>query len=78
MSDKTRFHSLPQIMGNVYQHPLDISKLSLFPASQAQTLECCKRTHLQWGRGLSEEDYLRRDEFQNDMEHAANGKLRTW
>ena len=55
-----------------------LSELSLFPATREQVIESRKRTAVQWGRGQSEEGYLRRDEAMDDHEHAANGRLITW
>ena len=52
--------------------------LSLFSATPEQVIESRKRTAVQWARGQSLEEYLRRDEIMDQDEHAANGKLITW
>ena len=43
-----------------------------------QILESRRRTFVQWGRGLTLEDYLTRDYQLDTAEHAAGGKLTTW
>jgi hypothetical protein len=55
-----------------------LSDLSLFQATPAQLLESRQRTHVQWAYGLSIEDYLRRDDLMDKMEHAKDGRLTTW
>jgi hypothetical protein len=57
---------------------VDLASLSLFPATRAQTIESRERSHLEWARGLSMEDFLRRDEIMEGYEHAENGRLTTW
>ena len=52
--------------------------LSLFPATREQVVESRKRTSVQWSRGQSLEEYLRRDEIMDKDVHAANDKLITW
>lgn len=61
-----------------YAHPLQPIELTLFPASQEQIIESRRRTHAQWGRGLSAEAYLARDMLLDRMNHASAGKLVTW
>ncbi|EKM56951.1 uncharacterized protein PHACADRAFT_91589 [Phanerochaete carnosa HHB-10118-sp] len=56
----------------------DVLALSLFAATPEQVIESRKRTHMEWARGLSMEEYLKRDEIMDFQEHAANGKLMTW
>lgn len=57
---------------------LDLAGLSLFPATPEQLLESRKRTHPQWSRGLSLEQYLKRDYVMDLEPHATDGKLITW
>ncbi|KZT43109.1 hypothetical protein SISSUDRAFT_739119 [Sistotremastrum suecicum HHB10207 ss-3] len=56
---------------------IDLASLSLFPATPEQVLESRKRTFPQWGRGLTLDQYLRRDAAMDVHEHA-KGKLTTW
>jgi hypothetical protein len=56
----------------------ELASLSLFPATRAQVLESRTRTYNQWGRGLSIQQYLGRDELMDTLEHARDGKLITW
>lgn len=55
-----------------------IASLTLYPATYDQKIESRKRTCPQWGRGLSEEEYLTRDAKLDVLEHAADGKMTTW
>jgi hypothetical protein len=57
---------------------VNLALLSLFPATAAQTIESRKRSHIEWGRWLSMEDFLRRDEILEKLEHANGDKLTTW
>ncbi|KAI8986892.1 hypothetical protein BD414DRAFT_461370 [Trametes punicea] len=52
--------------------------LSLFPATPEQVLESRRRTAVQWAKGLSVEEYVRRDVIMDKHEHAVGGKLVTW
>lgn len=56
----------------------DLASLSLFPATHPQVLASRKRTHVQWARGLTVEQYLHRDSEFDKLEHAVDGKLTTW
>ncbi|KAL5537024.1 hypothetical protein ACEPAF_847 [Sanghuangporus sanghuang] len=56
----------------------DLSLLSLFPATREQTLESRKRTSVQWGRGLTLQQYLLREDQLDVAEHAQDGKFTTW
>ena len=56
----------------------NFSELSLFVATLEQIQESRKRSHASWGRGLSMEAYLQKDNIMDLGEHAANGKLTTW
>lgn len=55
-----------------------IASLTLYPATYEQKIESRKRTCPQWGRGLSEEEYLTRDAKLDVLEHATDGKMTTW
>ena len=56
----------------------DHSLLSLFPATRDQILESRKRTSVQWGRGLTLEQYLQRESRLDTAEHAQGDKFTTW
>ncbi|KAG6919530.1 hypothetical protein DXG01_005120 [Tephrocybe rancida] len=55
-----------------------LSSVSLFPATPEQTLESRCRTFVEWGKGLTLDEYLARDAFTDTTEVAQNGKLITW
>ncbi|KDQ61629.1 hypothetical protein JAAARDRAFT_150491 [Jaapia argillacea MUCL 33604] len=55
-----------------------LSDLSLFPATREQTIESRRRTHPQWAKGLSMDEWLRRDELMEEMEFYKDGKLVIW
>ncbi|KAG6898609.1 hypothetical protein C0995_009112 [Termitomyces sp. Mi166 len=55
-----------------------LASLSLFVATPDQILESRRRTALHWGRGLSLEEYLAREEFVDKQEVARDGRLITW
>ncbi|KAI6153290.1 hypothetical protein BKA82DRAFT_1002464 [Pisolithus tinctorius] len=57
---------------------MDLSSLSLFPATPEQVLISRRRTWPQWGGKLTEEQYLERDRQMDAMEHASHSKLITW
>ncbi|KAK0217946.1 hypothetical protein IW262DRAFT_1104795 [Armillaria fumosa] len=57
---------------------MNISSLSLFPATQAQVIESRRRSFKEWGRSMTEEEYMRRDAEMDKDEHASNRKLTTW
>lgn len=57
---------------------MELASLSIFPATPEQIVVSRKRSFAQWARGLTEEQYLQRDAFLDELEHAANGKLTTW
>ncbi|KAH7927867.1 hypothetical protein BV22DRAFT_1060155 [Leucogyrophana mollusca] len=60
------------------QSGTDFASLSLFPATPEQLIISRKRAWPMWGGGLTEEQYLQRDDVMDVMEHAADGKLITW
>lgn len=56
----------------------DLSSLSIFLATREQAIESRRRSHVEWARGLSMEDYLKRDEFLESTSCARNGAWVTW
>ncbi|KAF8579921.1 hypothetical protein K439DRAFT_1648335 [Ramaria rubella] len=57
---------------------IDVATLSLFLATPAQVQASRTVNHVQWGRGLSIEGYLKRSELLDIYEHAEDGGLMTW
>ncbi|KAF8886729.1 hypothetical protein BD779DRAFT_1441401 [Infundibulicybe gibba] len=57
---------------------IDLSLLSLFQATHAQMILSRRRTFTEWGKGMSEEEYLQRDLDCDAFEHTKDGKLITW
>lgn len=57
---------------------IPLSKLALFPATKAQIYESRKRTFTMWGRGVTLEEYLKRDARYIGHEVSTNGGLVTW
>lgn len=55
-----------------------LSYLTLFKATQAQTLESRRRTFVQWNRGRTMAEYLERDRIMDYQEHSLSGKFTTW
>lgn len=58
------------------EHSLD--QLVLRPASRAQEIESRKRASVEWAKWLTLEQYLRRDEKDELLDHAKGGRLVTW
>lgn len=58
--------------------PLEFASLTLFRATPAQVLESRRRTWLEWGGVLTEEQYLERDNQMDGMQHATDSKMITW
>lgn len=56
----------------------ELASLSIFRATTEQTIVSRKRSIVQWGTGLTEKQYLQQDATLDHLEHAVNGKLRTW
>ncbi|KAK7064792.1 hypothetical protein R3P38DRAFT_58207 [Favolaschia claudopus] len=56
----------------------DLSALSLFPATPDQITEARRRTHLEWGKGLTLEEHLTRDANQDQFEGSLDGRLIIW
>lgn len=59
---------------------MDLKQTSLFLATPEQIKVHRKRTFVQWGRGLSPEEYAKRDEALNSaaLAHCADGKFAVW
>ncbi|KAJ7171780.1 hypothetical protein C8R43DRAFT_25153 [Mycena crocata] len=57
---------------------MDISTLSLFPATPQQITESRRRTLHEWGKGLILEEHLARDAAQDHFDGSRDGKLITW
>ncbi|KAI0635258.1 hypothetical protein C8Q77DRAFT_1156571 [Trametes polyzona] len=55
-----------------------LADLTLYPATPEQLDEVRKRTSVQWGKGLSLEDYIYRDILKSKLDISTNGKLITW
>ncbi|GLB41951.1 putative expressed protein [Lyophyllum shimeji] len=55
-----------------------LSSLSLFPATPEQVIESRRRTAIAWGKDMTLEEYLHRDDVSDTQEHARDGKLITW
>jgi hypothetical protein len=57
---------------------MDLTQISLFPATPEQIQVHRKRTFQEWGRGLALEEYIKRDEAFDRMPHATGGKFVVW
>ncbi|KAI0088857.1 hypothetical protein BDY19DRAFT_1041718 [Irpex rosettiformis] len=57
---------------------VQLSELTLVKATPAQELDSCKRTFVQWSRGMTMEEYVERDKVMAQQEHCADGKWTTW
>ncbi|KAF8074823.1 hypothetical protein FPV67DRAFT_1475081 [Lyophyllum atratum] len=57
---------------------IKLSSLSLFVATPEQVRESRRRTSSEWANGRSLEEYLLRDAYLEQQEHARNGRLITW
>lgn len=55
-----------------------LSSLSLFAATEEQTIESRRRTHAEFGNGMTMEEYLERDAINDQHEIARDGNLTTW
>jgi hypothetical protein len=56
----------------------ELSSLSLFPATPEQIVVARRRGFLEWGRGLTQEQYFQWDNILEVLQHASNGKMATW
>jgi hypothetical protein len=57
---------------------MDLTQISLFPATREQIQVHRKRTFQEWGRGLALEEYIKRDEAFDSMPHSMGGKFVVW
>lgn len=57
---------------------LDLSSLSLFPATPDQITEARRRTLPEWGKGLTLDEHLARDASQDQFDGSRDGRLITW
>lgn len=57
---------------------MDWTSLTIFPATTEQILESRKRTLVEWGRGMTEEEYIKREEYLDTKPHATEGKMVIW
>ncbi len=55
-----------------------LSEVSLYVATREQTIASRKRTVVEWGRGLTLDEYLDRDDVGEAEEFGRDGKLITW
>ncbi|KAF7971280.1 hypothetical protein HWV62_21526 [Athelia sp. TMB] len=56
---------------------VDLTSLSLYPATQEQVIESRKRSFAEWGQKLPLEEYLERDAYMDGLAHAKNNRLTT-
>jgi len=56
----------------------DLASLSLFLATPAQETESRRRTYRVWGNGMTEDEYIRRDEECAQSLCGRDGKFKTW
>jgi hypothetical protein len=52
--------------------------LSIYRATKEQILESRRRTFVEWGRGLTLEEYIAREEMLDAEPHATDGKMSIW
>lgn len=57
---------------------LMLSKVSLYAATTEQIIASRKRTFVEWGRGLTMDEYLDRDAVGEGEEFGRDEKLMTW
>ncbi|KAJ6573900.1 hypothetical protein DFH09DRAFT_1246660 [Mycena vulgaris] len=57
---------------------VDLSALSLFPATPEQIAEARRRIFPEWGKGLTLEEHLARDASQDQFDGSRDGRLITW
>ncbi|THU97870.1 hypothetical protein K435DRAFT_753469 [Dendrothele bispora CBS 962.96] len=57
---------------------VDLASLSLFLATPEQATESRRRTHKVWGNGMTEEEYISRDEECAQSLCGCDGKFKTW
>jgi hypothetical protein len=52
--------------------------LSIFKATREQVLESRRRSWRMWGKGMSLEAYVQREEMLDSKPHAKDGKMTIW
>jgi hypothetical protein len=57
---------------------LPLSEVSLYAATREQTIVSWKRTAVEWGTGLTLEEYIDRELVGEKQEFARDGKNVTW
>jgi hypothetical protein len=57
---------------------VDLSALSLFPATAEQITEARRRSLSEWGKGLTLDEHLARDASQDQFDGSRDGRLVTW
>jgi hypothetical protein len=57
---------------------MDFSQTSLFLATQKQVNISRLRMFKHWGRGVTIEEFLKRDAFLGQLPHSADGKWKMW
>jgi hypothetical protein len=57
---------------------LALDALTIVPASYEQKILSRKLNFQEWGRNLTLEQYLARDEYMETRDFASNGKMTTW
>ncbi|KAF8513443.1 hypothetical protein BU17DRAFT_53279 [Hysterangium stoloniferum] len=55
-----------------------LSNFTLVPATAAQILVSRKRQSLHWARGMTEKEFISRENKLEVLEHSEDGKLRAW
>jgi hypothetical protein len=54
------------------------SSLTIVPATPEQAIVSRKRTYVEWGKGLTQDEYLERDAIGETMEFGKDDRLMTW
>jgi hypothetical protein len=65
-------------MHNTQPDMLSLAEVSLYAATREQTIESWKRTVVEWGMGLTSEEYIDRELVGEKGEFARDGKNITW
>lgn len=60
------------------QGMVSLSEVSLYPATREQLIASWKRTAVEWGTGLTPEEYVDRELVGEKREFAKDGKNVTW
>jgi hypothetical protein len=56
----------------------NMDSLSVFKATKEQVLESRHRSWTTWGRGMTMEAYVSREEMLDSQPHARDGKMTVW